>query len=409
MESPAQIASAETIGRPRIDGGAAAEGRSVCTAASAGRARSARSAPARLPAAVLAAILSFCGGCGSGTDGDEARTLAEADLPRAVVPGAVQPRARVALVLSSGGLRGLAHLGVLRALEHHGMAPDLVVGSSVGAIVGVGYAAGWPSARILDRPLPEVLDPWGSWLVSPARRSRSLEAFVAVVVGGRRIEDLPRRFVAVATERNSGCLVLFDAGDAARAVTASSALPGALAPVSAGGRTFADGGLGAPLPVRVARALGAERVIAVDTTFHAEPEVPPGPIDSVLHAGLVMSRHLAQPDRDSADVLIEPRLPPVSEVTLANREQLVLAGERATLAQMERLRQLFAEDIPARRTGMPGAPGAAGATDTKAEKAEAPGAPSPLPMCDATSGRWADHARPRPRGDSAPAAAPPGP
>lgn len=387
--------------------------------------------PSRLAATVaFIACAAFAGGgCGSA---GEVRALAEADLPRSVQPGAGQPRVRVALVLSSGGLRGLAHLGVLRALERQGLAPDLVVGSSIGAIIGVAYAAGWQVSQTLERPVPDALDPWGSWLASPAWRSQALEVFVAEVVGGRRIEDLPRRFVAVATERNTGCLVLFGAGDAARAVAASSALPGALAPVTIGGGTFADGGLGAPLPVRVARALGAERVIAVDTTFHAEREVPLGLIDSVLHAGLVMSRHLSLPDRDSADLLIEPRLPPVPEVTLANREQLVLAGERAALAQMDRLRRLFAADVPVRPTRASAAsatpPGRKPpkATDAKdgadrpaaARESEATGAagaaapsapaatgwPAALPLCDEASGRWAGASSSSPLAAAGPAA-----
>lgn len=307
-----------------------------------------RSRPAAAFAAAAAVATATCG-CGGG----DARALPDAGQPRAVASTAAPARVRVAIVLSSGGLRGLAHLGVLRALEANGLQPDLIVGSSVGAIVGAGYASGLQGAQLLDRPLPGMLDPWGSWLVSPAQRSRSLEAFVAEAVAGRRIEDLPRRFVAVATERNTGCLVIFGAGDTARAVAASAALPGALAPVSIGGRAFADGGLAAPLPVRVAHALGAERVIAVDTTFHAEPDVPLGLIDSVFHAGMVMSRHLARPDRDSADVLIEPRMPPVPEVTIANREQLVRAGERAALAQMDRLRRLFSDDAPPRPLRVP--------------------------------------------------------
>lgn len=315
--------------------------------------------------ALAAAAIAATGGCGD----EEPRQLADAWQPRAVAPGEPPTRVRVALVLSSGGLRGLAHLGVLRVLEAQGMKPDLIVGTSVGAIVGAAYAAGLRPEEVLDWPLPGLLDPWGSWLVSPAQRSRSLEAFVAEVVAGRRIEDLPRRFVAVATERNTGCLTLFGAGDVARAVAASSALPGALAPVVIAGRTFADGGLGAPLPVRVARALGAERVIAVDTTFHAELEVPGGLIDSVFHAGMVMSRHLALPDRAAADLLIEPRLPPVPEVTLANRAQLVEAGERAALAQLDQLRRLFAgQGATAPRT-----PAVAG-----------------LPTCDEAVGRWTE-------------------
>ena len=267
------------------------------------------------------------------------RAVAEDALPRDPVMNAPPPR--VALVLSSGGLRGLAHLGVLRALEAHGLKPDLVVGSSVGALVGASYAAGLRSSTWIDRPLPGTLDPFGSWLVTPAERSRAYESFVAQLLGDRRIEQFSERFVAVATERRDGCIVLFGAGDAARAVSASSALPGALAPVSIRGQTFSDGGLAAPLPVRVARMLGARYVIAVDTTFHAEPVVPGGVIDSVFHAGMVMSRNLAIPDRLDADVLIEPQLPPVAEVTLDNRAALIAAGERAALAQIGRLRALF--------------------------------------------------------------------
>lgn len=296
------------------------------------------------------------------------REIPLANEPRAVVRTPAPPKARVALVLSSGGLRGLAHLGVLRVLQARGWYPDLVVGSSVGAVVGAVYAADTGSTRWLDQGLPSELDPWGSWLLPAARRRDTLEAFVAAAVDQRLIEDLPRRFVAVATERNTGCLVLFSGGDTARAVTASAALPGALAPVRIGGRSFADGGLGAPLPVRVARALGAESVIAVDTTFHAEPDVPGGLIDSVLHAGMVMSRHLAQPDRAAADVLLEPRLPPVSEVTLANRRAVVQAGERAALAQIDRLRRVFAAASPMRRPAVRF---------------------DDLPLCDPTAEQWA--------------------
>ncbi len=267
------------------------------------------------------------------------RVVAEEALPREPLASSAAPR--IALVLSSGGLRGLAHLGVLRALEAHGLKPDLVVGSSVGALIGASHAAGLSGSVWIDRPLPPMLDPFGSWLVTPGERSRAFESFVAEILGGRRIEQLPVRFVAVATERRDGCIVLFGEGDAARAVSASSALPGALAPVSIRGQTFSDGGLAAPLPVRVARLLGARYVIAVDTTFHAEPVVPEGLIDSVFHAGMVMSRNLAMPDRLDADVLIEPQLPPVAEVTLDNRAALIAAGERAALAQMGRLKALF--------------------------------------------------------------------
>jgi NTE family protein len=281
-------------------------------------------------------------GCGGGDVAPRVLdTAAEPDPPPPhVAQGATPPR--LALVLSSGGLRGLAQLGVLKVLAEEGLKPDLIVGSSVGALTGAAFAAGIDAPAWAARPLPAMLDPFGSWLVSPRQRSLAFEAFVAALVGGQRIEQLDTPFVAVATERRDGCIVLFGRGDTARAVAASSALPGALAPVGVRGRVFADGGLAAPLPVRVARALGATHVIAVDTTFHAEPVVPEGVIDSVFHAGMVMSRNLARPDRLAADVLIDPVLPPVPEVSLANRAALAAAGERAAREQIGRLRALVA-------------------------------------------------------------------
>ena len=265
-------------------------------------------------------------------------------LTRAVAqtPQAPFKPARVALVLSGGGLRGLAHLGVLRVLEQQGLRPDLVVGTSVGAIIGGAYASGTPVKDLEALPLPAALDPWGSWLVTPRQRSATLEQFVASQLAHQRLEDFPMRFVAVATARQSGCVMLFGSGDAARAIMASSALPGVLAPVAINGGVFVDGGLGAPLPVRIARAMGADLVIAVDTTFHAEPVVPDGLIDSVFHAGMVMARNLAAADRQAADLVLNPMFPPVPEVTLRNSKRLVDAGEQAALRQLPQLRMLFA-------------------------------------------------------------------
>ena len=267
-----------------------------------------------------------------------------AQLPStaAQTPQAPFKPARVALVLSGGGLRGLAHLGVLRVLEQQGLRPDLVVGTSVGAIIGGAYASGTPVKDMEALPLPAALDPWGSWLVTPRHRSATLELFVVAQLAQQRLEDFPMRFVAVATERQSGCVMLFGSGDAARAIMASSALPGALAPVAINGGVYVDGGLGAPLPVRIARALGADVVIAVDTTYHAAPVVPDGLVDSVFHAGMVMARNLAWADRLAADLVLDPVFPPVPEVTLRNSKRLVDAGALAALQQLAQLRMLFA-------------------------------------------------------------------
>jgi NTE family protein len=240
-------------------------------------------------------------------------------------------RAAWALALSGGGLRGFAHLGVLQALQRLGCEPDLVVGSSIGAVIGGLYASGADLNAFERLALAPEMDPWGSWLLSPAARSASLGEFLREHLGVARIESFPRRFVAVATARDDGQAVAFGRGDAACALLASAALPGALAPIAIGRREYVDGGLSQPLPVRIALELGAERVVAVDVGFHPEVPAPSGRLDSVFHAGFLMARNLSLPDRERADLLIEPALPPVPEVTLARRGALVACGEQAAL------------------------------------------------------------------------------
>jgi NTE family protein len=276
------------------------------------------------------------------------------DTPRDALPAP----APWALVLSGGGLRGIAHVGVLRALQGLNLEPPLVVGSSIGAVIGALYASGVELDQLERLQLPAEMDPWSSLLVSPAARSASLAGLLKRTLAQQRIEHFPRRFAAVATASDTGQARAFGSGDATLAVLASAALPGALAPVSIDGREYWDGGLSLPLPVRLARSLGARCVVAVDVGFHPEVPAPRGRIGSVFHAGFLMGRNLSAPDRAAADVLIEPVLPPVPEVTLARRAALADCGERATLALGSALGHVTSEqaslDRPIPATQPPG-------------------------------------------------------
>ncbi len=296
------------------------------------RRRALRAAAALLGAPWLAA-------CGGAT-----RALSSDDEPRA----AIAAPARWALVLSGGGLRGFAHLGVLRALQQLGLEPPLIVGSSMGAVIGGLVASGVSLSAVERLALAPEIDPWSSLLVSPEARSTMLGAFLRATLAQRRLEDFAQRFATVATARDSGQATVFGSGDAACAILASAALPGALAPVSIGAREYVDGGLSQPLPVRIAHALGAERVIAVDVGFHPEVPAPTGRIGSVFHAGFLMARNLSVPDRAAADLLIEPALPPVPEITLARRAALIDCGERALMAAVPALRAVLAATPPHR-------------------------------------------------------------
>jgi NTE family protein len=270
-----------------------------------------------------------------------ARQPGAGEAPYFMTSGA---RPRLALVLSSGSLRGFAHVGVLNVLEANDIHPDLIVGTSVGALVGAISASGRSAAELQQIVSADDLR-LGTGLsrVSLGNERPSVHDFVERNLRSQRIERFPIAFAAVATDLQAGCLSVFNAGAAAIAVQASTGLPGVFAPTNINGRDYADGGMTSPVPVRVARALGAERVIAVDVTF------PPGDsrldsmIDRLFQMGLVMLRTLATQEAREADVLIEPVFPPVSEISLDNRAALTAVGERAALVALPQIRKLLAE------------------------------------------------------------------
>lgn len=194
-------------------------------------------------------------------DGDRS---ADADAPAA--PQVTRPT--IGLALGGGAARGFAHIGVMRALKAHGIMPDVIVGTSIGAVVGGCYAAGklddletWARGLKL-RSIFSYLDISlsGSGLIGGSHLSEQLDR----ALGDSRFEDLPLRFAAIATEFNTGHEIWLTRGRLADAMRASYALPGILPPVRIGGRWLVDGALVNPVPVSAARALGARLVIAVN-------------------------------------------------------------------------------------------------------------------------------------------------
>ncbi|MGH1573447.1 patatin-like phospholipase family protein [Methylobacterium sp. P31] len=175
---------------------------------------------------------------------------------------------RIGLALGSGAARGWAHIGVLQALAEAGIAPDVIAGCSVGAVVGGCYAAGKLGnieafARLLTkRRILGLLDfqIGGAGLIGGER----LRALLERDLGPTTIGDLPLRFAAVATEIATGHEIWLTQGSLVDAIRASYALPGILEPLNSGGRLLMDGALVNPIPVTLARALGADIVICVN-------------------------------------------------------------------------------------------------------------------------------------------------
>jgi NTE family protein len=190
-------------------------------------------------------------------------------MERAPAPGSDSAATgRLGLALGSGAARGLAHIGVIRALQERLIKVDCVAGTSIGALIGAAYCAGnlEPLARDFNsfdwKRVASLLDPVfpRSGLID----GQKVAAFLRAYVPFRNVEDLPVPFCAVATDMLTGAEVVISRGDLVEAVRASIAVPGMLTPVRSNGRLLVDGGLVNPVPVNTTRAMGADRVVAVD-------------------------------------------------------------------------------------------------------------------------------------------------
>jgi NTE family protein len=280
----------------------------------------------------IASAAAALAGCSIAPDADHDG----ADAPRAV-PLAQTPQ--VAWVFSSGGPRGFVHVGVLKALDELNLKPDLIVGASVGALVGCLRASGVTGAEI--EALALELQPTNMARLAIWSDQRFSGAPVAELVHRHArtqlLENMPVPMACVATRRRDGAVVAFTAGDAGFAVQASSAIEGQFTPVRIRGEPHVDADWFAPLPVRLARSLGARHVFAVDASVHVE-RAPPGA--ERYRDGDMRKRALVQPDAQMADVLLHPDFGYWVSFSRDFRERAIAAGYRATMEQATRLQKL---------------------------------------------------------------------
>ncbi len=261
----------------------------------------------------------------------EAPALAPAPPP---LPAAPRPL-RIALALGGGAARGFAHVGVIKALEARGIEPDIVVGTSAGSFVAALYCAGYAGADLQSVALQFEESAITDWSL-PSRgffKGMALQEFVNRKVDQRPIEKLPRKLAVVATDLGSGEMKIFERGNVGMAVRASSSVPGVFQPVTIGGREYVDGGLVSPIPVRVARQLGADVVIAVDISRNPADQSTTGAFDIVLQTFAIMGQTIARTELQSADIVIRPSLGSVGSTDFAAREAAIREGEKAVAAQ----------------------------------------------------------------------------
>ena len=251
---------------------------------------------------------------------------------------------RIALALGGGAARGFAHVGVIKALESQGIHPDIIVGTSAGSVVGALYAGGISGFELQRLALDMPDGAMNDWSL-PDRgiiKGEALQNYVNAALGNRTIEKLKKILAIVATDLQSGEAVVFRTGNASMAVRASSSVPGLFQPVRISGREYVDGGLVSPVPVKVARGLGANVVIAVDISSKPKFGKTTSSLDVVLQTFNIMSNTIAEHELPQPDVVIRPDVSAVSGTDYQSKHLAILEGERAVSEVISILREKIA-------------------------------------------------------------------
>lgn len=252
---------------------------------------------------------------------------------------AITPAPRVALVLGSGGPRGYAHIGVMRVLEDSGIGVDLVVGSSVGALLGSFWAHGY-SAKALDDLSqtggPLTVFDFSLWADRGWIYGQRLQDYVNKGLNHSNIEAMPRQFIAVATRLQDKQPVFFNSGNVGVAVRASCAVHRIFSPVGIHGVEYEDGDESLPIAVRAARQAGAQFVIAVDVT--ARPGSAPKGTSVARMEREARRRARIDPELKGADFVIHPDMGFATRPTPAFFRMARQSGEMEALRLLPQLK-----------------------------------------------------------------------
>jgi len=281
--------------------------------------------PFRRPVLALFALLAACA------------TPPSVPPPQASVWKEIPPV--VGIALGGGGARGFAEVGVLRVLEQEHIPLDRVAGTSVGSLIGALYA---DAGSVVDLEFTTVqvtaedifdrstLAFFSGGFVKGER----IETFLNSHLKHKTIEGFAVPYAAVAVDLRTGETVSFTSGDAARAVHASTAIPGVFVPVLIDGRTYVDGGVTDPVPVDAVRAMGAEVVIAVTIPAGVPPRAPQYPFEVAIQSAAIMAAEMGRCNLKTADVVITPDVGGVAFDDFSQKKRLFEAGVAAARAAL---------------------------------------------------------------------------
>mgnify|MGYP002132964172 CR=1 FL=1 len=267
----------------------------------------------------------------------------ETDRPDASV---TKRAPKFGLALGGGAARGFAHVGVIQVLEEAGVKPDLVVGTSAGSVVAAFYASGKDGAQLqkaAETMEEATITDWTVPLLGRGMmRGDGLARYVNKQTGNRRIEDFKMPLGIVATDLKTGEGILFQRGDVGTAVRASSSVPSVFEPVRIGNREFVDGGLVSPVPVRYARQMGAEYVLAIDISSPPESGKTGDMFDILMQTFTIMGKSINKLELRDADLVVRPALNDVGSADFKARRRSIEAGRTAMLQALPKLKAALA-------------------------------------------------------------------
>src|SRR6202140_145902 len=251
-------------------------------------------------------------------------------------------RPRVGLALAGGFARGSAHLGVLRVLREAGIPIDCVAGTSVGALIAVGYCAGASLEAMANVGAATSFTDFGRWTPSwlGLATNQRMEKYLPRYTPVKTFEELKTPLAIATTDINAGVSVYYSHGAIAPPLRASCAYPGLFVPIQFEGRTLVDGFLTSPVPVEGTLLLGADVVIAVYLEA-GTIEQPRTFTDVLSRAFNIVQRHSDLSWRTQADVIIEPDVKPFVWDDFSKTPEMIAAGEAATLAALPQIRAVL--------------------------------------------------------------------
>lgn len=257
-------------------------------------------------------------------------------------PYSAAQRPKIALVLGAGGPRGFAHIGVLKVLEEEGFDADLVVGASVGAMLGSLYANRISATEMermaIDLDVKRFIGVSTSGFTG---NGRAVQHFIEEYTQGKPLDAMARKLAVVAATTSNNQLMVFNRGNTSAAVRASSATPKQFAPVRINGVEYHDGDEAEPVPVKAARDLGADLVVAIDVSAHVSAIPSNAPPAWTTRDRLRASKVAAQ--AVFADVFIHPDLGYYASISDQYRKMCIARGEAAARAALPQLRAALAQ------------------------------------------------------------------